>query len=79
MPSHPDRVASAGLSAGYQFGDARHEDWFMTPQSLEELRAAMYGPDWRPLHANAADHIKARQVAAALNDPDHWNVIEGDR
>lgn len=51
------------MPAGYQFGDAGKHDWFMDPQPLDEIRAAMYGtPDWRPLHENAAAQLARAHV-----------------
>jgi hypothetical protein len=46
MPSHPDRVRTAELPEGYQFGDAR------------KVSPAMYrGLKWRAPHENSAERL----------------------
>lgn len=71
------------MPEGYQFGDARPPEpefdglgagipsWSVVDRTLVRL-------PWRRPSDNAADRLNARRVLSALNDPDHWNVIEGE-
>lgn len=53
MPCHPDRVRTAPLPAGYQFGDADNlSDALKSPSHAENW------PKWRPLYENAAERTE---------------------
>lgn len=68
MPSHPDRVRTAPLPEGYQFGDAGRE-WRRVNRIMSKHDVAgMFNP-WRAPHLNAAEQL-ARKAG--------WNVIEGE-
>lgn len=75
MPSHPDRVRTAPLPEGYQFGDARQPRVVFHPGAFEfKVRLAFVDdrnplPPWRAPHLNTAAQLQRRAG---------WNVIEGE-
>jgi hypothetical protein len=62
MPSHPDRVRTADLPEGYQFGDARYS------APLLAAFARLTEPQWRAWHENNAERLARRQRTVSWHD-----------
>lgn len=67
MPSHPDRVRSAPLPQGFQFGDGAKCEIamrYLTPHG------------WRAWHLNAAERLTRQSIQWNVIEGEH-NEVEG--
>lgn len=74
MPEARLQRTRPSLTPGYQFGDAGRPRIAMRYPTVWTINPNC----WRPMHANAADQLKPREIR--LSDrisTEHWNTIEG--